>query len=31
MKLRDELRGRKVVGVISGGNLPLDRFASLLA
>jgi|SRR5688572_25212770 len=31
MKLRDELRGRKVVGVVSGGNLPLERFASLLA
>ena len=31
MKLRDELRGRKVVGVVSGGNLPLDRFAKLLA
>jgi threonine dehydratase len=30
IKLRDELRGRKVVGVITGGNLPLDRFAKLL-
>ena len=30
-KLRDELRGRKVVGVVSGGNLPLERFAKLLA
>ena len=28
---RDELRGRKVVGVVSGGNLPLERFAKLLA
>ena len=30
-KLRDELRGKKVVGVVTGGNLPLDRFARLLA
>jgi threonine dehydratase len=29
-KLREELRGKKVVGVVSGGNLPLDRFAKLL-
>ena len=29
-KLRDSLRGKKVVGIVSGGNLPLDRFASLL-
>ncbi len=31
IKLRDELRGKKVVGIISGGNLPLERFARLLA
>lgn len=31
IKLRDQLRGKKVVGIISGGNLPLDRFAKLLA
>src|SRR5690242_18234900 len=31
IKLRDELRGKKVVGIVSGGNLPLDRFARLLA
>ena len=31
IKLRDELRGKKVVGVVSGGNLPLARFARLLA
>jgi threonine dehydratase len=31
IKLREQLRGRKVVGVVSGGNLPLDRFARLLA
>lgn len=30
IKLRDELRGKKVVGIISGGNLPLERFARLL-
>lgn len=30
-KLRDQLRGKKVVGVVTGGNLPLDRFARLLA
>jgi threonine dehydratase len=31
IKLREQLRGRKVVGVVSGGNLPLDRLARLLA
>ena len=31
IKLRDQLRGKKVVGIVSGGNLPLDRFARLLA
>ena len=31
IKLRDELRGKKVVGIVSGGNLPLERFARLLA
>lgn len=30
MKLGIHLRGKKVVGVVSGGNLPLDRFAKLL-
>ena len=30
IKLRDQLRGKKVVGVVSGGNLPLDRFAKVL-
>lgn len=29
-KLRDELRGKKVVGIVSGGNLPLERFAKLI-
>jgi threonine dehydratase len=31
IKLREQLRAKKVVGVVSGGNLPLDRFARLLA
>ena len=31
IKLRDELHGKRVVGVVSGGNLPLGRFADLLA
>jgi threonine dehydratase len=31
IKLRDELRGKKVVGIVSGGNLPLERFARLLS
>ena len=30
IKLRDSLRGKKVVGVVSGGNLPLERFAALI-
>lgn len=29
-KLRDQLRGKKVVGILSGGNIPPARFASLL-
>lgn len=31
IKLKDQLRGKKVVGILSGGNLPLARFAALLA
>lgn len=31
IKLSDQLRGKKVVGIVSGGNLPLSRFARLLA
>jgi threonine dehydratase len=31
IKLRDRLRGKKVVGVVTGGNLPLDRLAKLLS
>jgi threonine dehydratase len=30
IKLSDTLRGKKVVGVISGGNIPLERFAALM-
>ena len=30
-KLRDHLRGKKVVGMVSGGNIPLERFARLFA
>jgi threonine dehydratase len=30
IKLRDNLRGKKVVGIVSGGNLPLERFAALI-
>lgn len=30
VKLRNQLHGKKVVGVVSGGNLPLERFARLL-
>jgi len=31
IKLRNDLRGKKVVGIVSGGNLPLERFATLLS
>lgn len=31
IKLRDQLHGKKVVSIVSGGNLPLARFAGLLA
>ena len=30
IKLSDTLRGKRVVGVISGGNIPLERFAALM-
>lgn len=30
IKLSDSLRGKKVVGVVSGGNIPLERFAALM-
>jgi threonine dehydratase len=31
IKMSEQLRGKKVVGIVSGGNLPLTRFANLLA
>ena len=31
IKLSKELQGKKVVGILSGGNIPPDRFAKLLA
>lgn len=31
IKLRSDLRGKKVVGVISGGNIPLARLAALVS
>jgi threonine dehydratase len=30
IKLRDQLRGKKVVGILSGGNIPMERFAALV-
>src|SRR5438309_6864395 len=30
IKLRDQLQGKKVVGVLSGGNIPSDRFAATI-
>ncbi|MGC1686902.1 MAG: threonine/serine dehydratase [Candidatus Acidiferrales bacterium] len=30
-KIKNQLRGKKVVGILSGGNLPLDRLARVLA
>ncbi len=30
-KRRDELRGKVVVGIVSGGNMPPDRFAKLIS
>ncbi len=30
IKLGDDLRGKKVVGIVSGGNIPPERFAGLL-
>jgi threonine dehydratase len=29
--MREGLRGKKVVGIVTGGNIPLDRFARLVA
>src|SRR6185436_6212458 len=30
VKIRDQLKGKKVVGILSGGNIPLPRFAGLI-
>lgn len=30
LKLRDQLQGKKVVGILTGGNIPPERFASLM-
>ena len=30
IKVRDQLRGKKVVGILSGGNIPPDRFAATI-
>jgi len=31
IKLRDGLRDKKVVGILTGGNIPLERFAALMS
>jgi threonine dehydratase len=30
LKLRDQLQGKKVVGILTGGNIPLERLAALI-
>ena len=30
IKMRDQLKGKKVVGILTGGNIPAERFAKLL-
>lgn len=30
IKLGDELRGKKVVGIVTGGNIPLERYGALM-
>ncbi len=30
IKLRDQLKGKKVVGILTGGNIPSDRLAALM-
>jgi len=30
IKLRDQLRGKKVAGILSGGNIPTARFVATL-
>ena len=31
IKLGDQLRGKKVVGIVTGGNMSLERFAAAMA
>jgi threonine dehydratase len=31
IKLRDQLRGKKVVGILSGGNISMERFAAMMS
>jgi threonine dehydratase len=31
IKLGDQLRGKKVVGILTGGNIPLERFARVIS
>jgi threonine dehydratase len=31
INLRDQLKGKKVVGIITGGNIPPERFAAVMA
>ena len=31
IRMKDAVRGRKVVGILSGGNIPIDRLAGFLA
>ena len=31
IKLREQLAGKQVVGILTGGNLPLERFAKLIS
>ena len=31
VKLKDQLRGKKVVGILTGGNIPLERFVATLS
>src|SRR5882672_7140540 len=30
IKMRDQIKGKKVVGILSGGNISLDRFAAVV-
>ena len=31
IKLRDQLKGKKVVGILTGGNISWERFAAVIA